>query len=94
LQGLLATSAAVAVDSSFAALPSLSASNPLHACAFCADFGERTVMVSRQLNSYELDTIRRLRFSNTAEFAGTNFGIFNLAVSQQRDRWVFELRDT
>jgi hypothetical protein len=90
-----------------ATLISLVASNPLYACACCTDFGQRTVMV-RQLDSYSLNTVRRLRFSKRAELfvddrgvegikgisglSESGSGIFDLVVSQQRDRWLFEFR--
>jgi hypothetical protein len=83
---------------------SLTSPNPLHACACCTDFGQRDVKVI-QLDSYRLETIKRLRFSNKAELFTGPMGVeeikgisvsselLDLAVSQGRHRWVFEFRD-
>jgi hypothetical protein len=83
---------------------SVTTPNSLYACACCTDFGQRIVKVT-QLDSYRLETIRKLRFSNRAElFTGqlgveeikgvsVSSGLLDMSVYQQRDRWVFEFRD-
>jgi hypothetical protein len=92
----------------FVVIISLAASHPVHACACCSESGERNVTI-RQLDSDNLGTIRRLRFSKQAELfltaAGiervkgisgiseSSTGMFDLEVAQQTGRWIFEFRD-
>jgi hypothetical protein len=87
-----------------AALISLSIASGANACACCTDFGERLVS-EQKMDSYNGAEIRRLQFSKSTElFTGERSpeeieGIkatsdeYELVVSKQRDRFLFEFHD-
>lgn len=88
----------------FAALFALANSGTAEACACCTNVGQRYVENTR-LDSYRRDLIRELKFASDATLyigegdADEIKGIaspsdrYTLAVTQQKDRFVFTFRD-